>query len=84
MQAEIPLGTILPHSSGQASSCGHRGRRVADSGNLSARCPAGTISLTAAGVREDVPTPHDLVRFEMERLGNVARSLLVARLLGER
>ena len=48
---------------------GERGLIVADDGNLSARCPDGTIWITASGVRKDALTPLDLVRIDSE--GNV-------------
>ena len=45
---------------------GARGLVVADDGNLSARCPDGTILITASGVRKDAMTGADIVRIDAE------------------
>lgn len=45
---------------------GRRGIFVADDGNLSARCPDGTIWITARGVRKDALRPGDVVRVAMD------------------
>jgi L-fuculose-phosphate aldolase len=45
---------------------GGRGLIVADDGNLSMRCPDGTIWITASGVRKDALTQRDLVRIDRE------------------
>jgi len=43
---------------------GARGLFVADDGNLSARCPDGTIWITPRGVRKDALSASDLVRVD--------------------